>query len=140
MKRANWLPAPHFYNLNQACRLINEAFGDKYGCYLVGSCLHRRDYRDVDVRFIMDDAEFERLFPRAADTPYLNPLWSLMCTSFSLFLQKHSDLPVDFQIQQQTVANTQCSQKAGHERHPLGIFLHPNPRDYAADLATEEKP
>lgn len=142
MKRANWLPAPAAFNLNMACVAIDKAFGGHFGCYLVGSALRKRDYRDVDVRLIMSDAEFERLFPGAVNHPQLNPLWSLLCSSISLFLQTHTGLPVDFQIQQQTAANAEFGggPKQGHGRHPLGIFLDPTPRDYAADIADEVKP
>lgn len=113
-KRANWLPAPHFYNLNQACALINKAFPGM--CYLVGSSLARRDYRDVDVRLILDDAEYDRIFG-AGD--WTNAYWSLLCTSISLWLRQQTDLPIDFQIQRQTQANEMHDGK----RSAIGIFL-----------------
>src|SRR5208282_4496459 len=53
-KKANYIGSPQVFALEQACRSINEAF-DGYGCYLVGSCIERPDWRDVDVRFIMPD-------------------------------------------------------------------------------------
>lgn len=135
MKRANWLPAPAAFNLNMACVHVNKALGH-FGCYLVGSSLKKRDYRDVDVRFILGDAEFECLFGKdAARCPEINPLWALMCSSISLFLQTHTGLPIDFQIQQQTDANEKFSRGTGHVRHPLGVFVDPTPRDYAADQA-----
>lgn len=139
MKRVNWLPAPHFFNLNQACRVINDSFEEGYGCYLVGSCTRTRDYRDVDVRMILSDREFEKLFPNSIGRPDLNPLWSLMCSSISLFLQTHSGLPVDFQIQAQITANAEFPRANGHDRQPLGIFLRPTPRDYAASVADADK-
>lgn len=112
-KRSNYVPAPHFFNLNQACVLVNRSLGG-FGCYLVGSALERRDHRDVDVRFIMSDEEFDRMFhiqkPEDADSGrggWLNPLWSLMCASISLWLSQQSGLPVDFQIQRQSQANAQ---------------------------------
>lgn len=137
MKRANWLPAPAAFNLSMACVAVNKAFGDHFGCYLVGSSLRKRDYRDVDVRLILADEEFARLFGEGAQScPQLNPTWSLFCSAISLFLQTHTGLPVDFQIQQQTEANKEFG-GAEHQRHPLGVFYHshPNPRDYAADIA-----
>lgn len=137
MKRANWLPAPAAFNLSMACVAVNKAFGDSFGCYLVGSSLRKRDYRDVDVRLILADEEFARLFGEGAQScPQLNPTWSLFCSAISLFLQTHTGLPVDFQIQQQTEANKEFG-GTEHTRHPLGVFYHshPNPRDYAADIA-----
>lgn len=124
MKRANYVPAPAMFNLNAACRLINDALGNKFGCYLVGSSLHKREYRDVDVRYIMDDADFDRMFPGATPGPYLmHPYWALLCTSVSTWLRQQTGLPVDFQIQRQTQANEEYSRKTGHGRHPLGLFL-----------------
>jgi len=126
-ERSNFVPSPHFLNLNVACRFVNQALGDGFGCYLVGSACTRRDYRDVDVRFIMADAAFDQLFniePKDGDSGrggWLNPLWSLMCSSISLWLSQQTSLPVDFQIQRQTQAN------AMHDgpRHALGILIDP---------------
>lgn len=131
-KRWCWLPAPQIFNLNAACVLINEAFGNGYGVYLVGSCLTKRDYRDVDVRLILSDEEFEKRYPGAAGRPDLIAAWALECASISCWLNKQTGLPVDFQIQSQKLANEQFSTKVGHMRHHLGMFLRPNPRDYAA--------
>ena len=115
-QRGNYVPAPHYYALNQACTLINRAFNMKGHCYLVGSALDKRDYRDVDVRFIMDDDEYARLFK--AGGGQLDPLWTLICLTTSKWLSEHSDLPIDFQIQQQSHANHSYE----GERHPLGYF------------------
>jgi len=129
--RANYLPAPASLNLNQACVIVNKALGD-YGCYLVGSSLKRRDYRDVDVRFIMSDENYDRMFRN--ENGWTNPLWSLMCTTISMWLEKQSGLPIDFQIQRMTQANAQHSMKTGHERQPLGIFL-----DYPGERPSDLK-
>lgn len=125
-RRANYVGAPAFFNLNMTCRLINEAFGDVGHCYLVGSAMERRDHRDVDVRFIMEDDAYARLF--RGEGGWLNPLWSLMCQSISVWLHEQTGLPVDFQIQQQTAAN------AAHNgpRSALGLFL-----DYPGERPTE---
>jgi hypothetical protein len=124
VNRANWIPAPHYFELNAACVLVSEAF-DPYGfgLYLVGSSLERRDFRDVDVRCIMADEHFDRLFPDAASCPHMNALWSLLCASVSLYLSKHSGLPVDFQIQRQTEANAEHPGAA--KRHPIGMMRAP---------------
>lgn len=121
MKRANYIAAPHYFNLNQACRTLTEAFG--FNVYLVGSALTTRDHRDVDVRCILPDEHYARLFPGLSGNPSLNALWSVMCSSISLWLSQATGLPVDFQIQQQTEANAEFPGAAG--RHPLGIFLEP---------------
>lgn len=134
-KRANYVPAPHFYNLNQACVLLNQAFGG-FGCYLVGSALERRDFRDVDVRLILEDAEYARLF-RSPEGGWLDPFWSLLCTTISAWLSQQSGLPIDFQIQQQTKANAEHSGK----RSALGIFLdYPGERPSETSAAVVESP
>lgn len=94
---------------------INRAFPEGM-CYLVGSSLVHKDYRDVDVRLILPDEEYDRMFG-AGD--WANPLWSLMCTSLSLWLGQQTDLPVDFQIQRRTQAN----ELHDGQRNALGIFL-----------------
>lgn len=114
--RANYLGVPQYFNLNHACLVLNEAFG--YGTtFLVGSSIEKREFRDVDVRTILDDENFKRLFPSGGGER--DALWSIMCASVSLWLSQHSDLPVDFQIQSQTAAN----EKFKGERSALGIFL-----------------
>lgn len=115
--RANYIPAPHYFNLNQACRVLVDAFGSHI--YLVGSSIDRRDFRDVDVRCILPDEDYAKLFPGlTGNNPSWSALWSVMCSSISLWLSQHSGLPIDFQIQQETEAN------AGNNgpRQPLGLF------------------
>lgn len=125
--RANFVPAPQFFALNHCCKLINDAF-DSLGCYLVGSALRTKDFRDVDVRYIMDDAAYDRLF--RVEQGWLNPMWSLLCTAISIWLSQQTGLPVDFQIQRQTRANAEHDGK----RAALGIFL-----DYPGDRPSEAK-
>jgi hypothetical protein len=57
-----------------------------------------------------------------------------MCTTISMWLEKQSGLPIDFQIQRMTQANAQHSMKTGHERQPLGIFL-----DYPGERPSDLK-
>lgn len=133
--RANYVPAPHFYNLNQACALVQQAFAREcVGIFLCGSSITRRDFRDVDVRMMMWDAEFDRFF-KDPEAGYLNPLWSLLCTTLSAYLSQQSGLPVDFQIQRMTQANEAHSRKDGHDRQSLGMF-----RDYPGERPSETKP
>lgn len=125
--RANYLPAPHYFNLNMACLSLAEAFG--HCIYLVGSSTERADYRDVDVRCILDDDAFDKLFPglgvdAKTSLMQLDAKWSVICSSISLYLSQHSGLPVDFQIQQQSAASATFSIRKGHRRHPIGIFIN----------------
>jgi hypothetical protein len=108
-KKGVYIGAPACFALEQACQHIYDALGG-YGCYVVGSALERQDWRDVDVRYILDDAEFETLFPDAADKNWEHDArWLLLTVSISAWLSQQTGLPIDFQIQPQTHAN---------ERHP----------------------
>lgn len=127
--RANYVPAPAYFTLNHCCKLINDAF-DGFGCYLVGSSLHRRDFRDVDIRFIMDDDQFTKLFhePHGGAT---NAMWSLLCITISQWLSSQTGLQVDFQFQNRSHAN----EKYGNEiRNAMGLFL-----DYPGETPTDVK-
>lgn len=115
-KRPDYLPRETLFGLHHACAHIERAYGG-YGCYLVGSVLSRHDYRDVDVRCILSDDEFEALFPKDADG--LRPRWMLMSMALSAWLRYLTDLPIDFQFQKQTVAN----EKHKGPRSSLGHFF-----------------
>ena len=119
MSRANFLGGPAFFDLNHACRAVTDAFG--YSCYLVGSALKRRDYRDVDVRCILSDEDFDRLFSmeQSGLNATYNARWSLLTVAISQWLSKRSGLPVDFQFQRRSDANI----KFPGPRHALGIFI-----------------
>lgn len=103
-KKAVYVGAPACFALARECQQINAAFGD-FGCYLVGSALERPDWRDIDVRYIMPDEEFAKVFPDAGQYWEHDPRWLLLTVSISAHLSKATGLPVDFQIQPQTHAN-----------------------------------
>lgn len=65
--------------------------------YHVGSSLRKGSYRDVDVRVILDDKDFAKL-EDMLDTEYLR-----LC--ISLWGQKVTGLPIDFDVQPRTHAN-----------------------------------
>lgn len=98
-QRSTFLGPHDMYRLDHACVAIVEAFG---ACpYLVGSVFTRADYRDVDVRLILDDSDVERMFEgRKHLRKFIN-------AAISDWLARASGLPVDFQIQGQTEANAE---------------------------------
>ena len=57
-KRATYLSVVDMFSLYHQCLMLREA---GFSVYLVGSCLTRPDYRDVDLRAIVDDKEFGAL-------------------------------------------------------------------------------
>lgn len=99
-----YIGAPACFALEMACHELVQAFGH-YGCFVVGSVLDRPDWRDVDVRYILPDEEFAKLFPGAGEHWEYNFRWLLLTVAISERLSKLSGLPVDFQFQPQTHAN-----------------------------------
>jgi hypothetical protein len=121
VKRMNWIGAPEFFNLNQACRALTDAFG--YCVYHVGSSLRTRDYRDVDIRCILSNEEFDRLFPVTHDrSAWLDARQSILDAAISEWLSKRTGLPIDFQFQRRSKANEDYPGPE-HPRNAVGIFL-----------------
>jgi hypothetical protein len=108
--RKSGLTTLELHMLDLACTPVHDAFG--FGStYLVGTAHTGGEYRDVDVRVILKDAEFDRLFHAQQG------LWELLCISVGLYLRQQTGLPVDFQIQRMTEAN---AKHPGGHRNPLG--------------------
>ena len=99
-KRATYLSVSQWFNLNLACRPLDIA---GLHVYLVGSCLHRPDYRDVDLRAIMDDADYDRTFGTS------RMVRTLFAVAISEWLAARTGLPIDFQFQRRTDANAEFS-------------------------------
>ena len=110
VRSASYLSPPDMHRLDWACSPIRRAFG--VPPYLVGSALTRPDFRDIDLRLILDDAVVERMF--GAEGTYGTPehptphrLQLLLHIALSDLIAKAASLPwpMDFQIQSMTEAN-----------------------------------
>jgi hypothetical protein len=114
--RTDLLTTTEMYHLDQACQVISKAFGGEHP-YLVGTAGFAnigndgRPYRDVDVRLMLDDDEFAAACPT-------RERWELLCLSIGAYLASRTGLPVDFQIQLASEANTK---HGGQPRNPLGM-------------------
>lgn len=117
MKSNSYIPASAQFALDAASMAINSAY-DGYGVFLVGSCLDHNDFRDVDVRCILADDEFEAMFPKD-ETQVLRPRWQVQCLALSAWLHTLTGLPIDFQFQKISVANERFY---GEQRVPLGHY------------------
>lgn len=125
--KASHVGAPAVFALELACQELNRAFAADGGghCYLVGSALERPDRRDIDIRLMLPDEDFDRLFPAARGESHLHehdPRWLIMTISISKWLSDLSGLPVDFQFQRQTQANK--THKG--QRSAMGMMFAPN--------------
>jgi hypothetical protein len=119
-RKPHYLGQLNIYNLNIACETVFRAY--KNMPFLVGSCLEHKDYRDVDVRLIMDDEEFSIMFPNQPADPSgkdNDHYWEFVCICISEWLSQRTGLPIDFQIQQRTYANLTFKGK----RNAIGMFI-----------------
>ena len=90
--------------------------------YHVGSSVFNKVWRDVDVRLILEDEEYERMGLGDPKQPHLNAKWCALTLAFSALGKQMTGLPIDFQIQQQTDANATYSQSDGCVRSALGCI------------------
>ena len=109
-----YLSPAKLYLLRRYVEPIDEAFG-AVGAILVGSCLTRPDYRDVDVRVVLTDDDFARLFGKELDQYHgrATALWTSLAVIYSHYLSSVTGLDIDFQIQAMSVANDGSSRHAG---------------------------
>lgn len=109
---------PASIHLEHFGELVRDAFGETP--FLVGSALTKKTgWRDVDVRLILDDGEFERQVGEFTRPMLLNARWAALCLAFSTLGREMTGLPIDFQIQQQSHANE--TEKG--PRSAIGIVL-----------------
>lgn len=96
------MPA-HLY-LEQFGSYVWDVFGTPP--YLVGTAVTSKEWRDVDVRLILEDDEFDALLgPIPGGMPRANAKWTALCLAFAALGKQMTGLPIDFQIQRRTQAN-----------------------------------
>ena len=122
--RADYLHKDAAFRLTLAAQTIVQAYPESLGVFVVGSVLERSDFRDVDVRCILEDADFDRHFPgvhaRNETREPWHPRFTLLCFSISAWLRQMTDLPIDFQFQRMTQANQKYE---GKRRNSIGQLL-----------------
>lgn len=101
--------------LDQFGAEVYNTFGDTP--YLVGSALRTTEWRDVDVRLILADEDYEAWFGDVQRPQALNLKWNALCLAFAALGARMTGLPIDFQIQQRTEANA----KNDGPRHAIGL-------------------
>jgi hypothetical protein len=112
--RATYLLVSDFELLEEWCQKARVLFwrpeGGSLGIFLVGSALTRCDYRDVDLRVLLSDEMFDREFSNPVKVRYMN-------RALSMWGQRETGLPIDFQVQRMTEANEQYDGR----RNAMGI-------------------
>jgi len=88
--------------LNKFGVIVEDYFG--HTAFQVGSSLKSKDWRDVDVRLILPDDEYDAMFGKAR-LNYVDPKFAAITLAFSALAKEMTGLPVDFQIQRQSYAN-----------------------------------
>lgn len=138
-KKVAYIGAPACFALEQALKHVHDAFDEDghYGIYIVGSCLERADWRDVDVRMILGDEAFEKLFPKAEMNGFweFDARWCLLTVAISKWLSAQTGLPIDFQFQPMTHANKHHK----GPRHAAGLHIVKREDDARAVLQSEGK-
>ena len=95
---------PKFLLLDEFGSLVRDVFG--VGPYHVGSSLtNKSGWRDVDIRVMLDDDVYKEQGYGDPRSPHNNAKWRAMVIAFSSLGEKMTGLPIDFQIQQRTLAN-----------------------------------
>jgi hypothetical protein len=105
--RKSGLTTLQLHALDRAVRTIVPT---TWATYLVGTAQAGGPYRDVDVRTILDDEEFDAVFGTRPD------LWEAWCFAVGSWLARATGLPVDYQVQRRTEAN----EKYQGGRNPVG--------------------
>lgn len=118
--RANYIVSPPaLFRLRLFGDAVRRLTGER--AYLVGSVLHRRDHRDIDVRIMLNDPTFERMF--GGDGNWVtNGSLTLANMALSALAKEISGLEVDCQIQRTSDANAEYD----FQRQPL-MFPHTEP-------------
>lgn len=109
-RRSVYLQQSDFERAEEWCRLVRAAFPNSLGLFLVGSVHERPDFRDVDLRLMLDDDDFDRKFSNGEQVRMFN-------RAFSAWGQRDTGLPIDFQIQRMTEANAEFP---GGARNSMG--------------------
>lgn len=109
--------------LDQFADHVGAVFGARV--YMVGSATHSTAWRDVDVRVLLGDREWKRLFPKLDPRHtseyhwHLDAKWVALTLAFSELGKRLTGLPIDFQVQPARYANEYYPPPAC-PRNPIG--------------------
>lgn len=109
---------PQALYLDQFGAHVEAAFEPAgFGVYHVGSSITGKKWRDVDVRLILSDDEYAQWGFGDPRYPHSSAKWVALVLAFSSLGRQMTGLPIDFQIQQQTL----CNKQFPNARSALGV-------------------
>ena len=118
---AHYLGVTQFLELRFAAAIVKGVFRSSFGIYLVGSAMTRKDWRDVDVRHIIGDDEFEDRFGEFIEPYDRNHFLRAFNLGVSEWMRARCHLPVDYQVQPITKAN-ELYPSPDNPRNGLGLL------------------
>ncbi len=117
----HYLGVTQFIELRFAGAIVKGTFDVSYGMFLVGSAMTSKAWRDVDVRHIIADDEFERRFGEFVEPYEQNHFLRAFNLGVSAWMSAASKLPVDYQVQPITKAN-ELYPIASNPRNGMGLL------------------
>lgn len=101
--------------LNQFGDFVRDAFGTD-AVYHVGSSMgeNKKDWRDVDIRVLLTDEEWDKLGLLDPKQVTHDPKWRSLCIIFSHYGRHLTGLPIDFQLQRLKEANEEFPHGRSH--------------------------
>lgn len=96
--------------LHDFAKIIEPLFPNGYGPYQVGSSQERKDWHDIDLRVLLKDDEYDSI-SKSIDL-------RVVSIAISLWGQKVTGLPIDYQIQRMSDANEEFN---GRPRNAVAI-------------------
>lgn len=112
---------PFDLHLHRFGAYLNAMFGPH--AYHVGSSLEKKEgWRDVDVRVILPDHEWDAMQLGDPNRTHSSAKWTAYCIALSAFGKDMTGLPIDCQLQRQTQANEMFGRSRGKSRSFLGII------------------
>jgi hypothetical protein len=106
---------PQGFLLEQFGDVVQAAFGT-HNVYHVGSSLgtDKVSWRDVDVRVLLTDEEWEKLGLLDPKESHRDLKWRTLCIVFSNYGRHLTGLPIDFQLQRVKEANEEFPNNRSH--------------------------
>ncbi len=115
---AHYLTVNQYFDLDHACKILSQTF--HYNVYLVGSVLTKPNFRDVDLRCMLEDEDYDKLFMSPYKDLNCDHMRQVMNISISAWLKSVTGLPIDFQFQKTSEANKEYPKQ---KRSCVGLVI-----------------